>query len=272
MAAKVDAHLADGRPLGTHSKQCRSILVHLLAVAILVDSLNLVGLEDRRLVFHANLRLKLILSCKVELIVQLVVYANDGGNTHARLVAEQVDTVGILRQTQQLATLLHGREFLNGASQLGFLSRESHAGSLFLCQHPVNLRGHGHDFAHLLADAGQECAEVEVAPLRAHLYIANAGLVGGIAVEQAQAAIDRQVVSHLICCTELETIIILPALHIAIHVVAHYAIVGNGSAGQSVERAGKTVQIHKGGSYFTHLALERTQTAFKLTFAAAAGN
>ena len=124
-----------------------------------------------------------------------------------------------------------------------------HAGSLIL-------GNTGIDLTDTIADDSigilQVAAEVDVAVGCLHLDVADLGLVGGVAVEHTQTAIEREVGNNLAGSTDLHTIIILAALHVAVHVVA------------------LGTQRSKHGSNVAHHTLEGTQTVVKLAGTAAA--
>ena len=108
VATGIEANLANGTPLGTNGQLRGGIFIHLFLISELVDGLYLAGFENGRLVLHANLRLELILGGKVKMLVQLEIDAYDRRNAYARLVAQQVHTVGILGEAVHGTTLLHG--------------------------------------------------------------------------------------------------------------------------------------------------------------------
>ena len=87
MPATIDTDDFNGAPHSTDCQQGWHILVDILAIAELVDSRNLAGFVHRRFVLHANLCLELVLGGKVEMVVQFIVDADDGGYANTRLVA-----------------------------------------------------------------------------------------------------------------------------------------------------------------------------------------
>ena len=195
----------------THGQQGGSVLVDLLAIAELVDGRNLRGLVHRRLVLHAHRGLEVVFQGKVE-IANLVVDSQHGREAYARLVAQQVHALVVflqrvqaLQRALQLLLLCHqiGRGGCSGSLVLGYAG-------IHLGQTAIN---GGRGLLH-------EAAEVNISPSGVHHDVANLGLVGGIAIEDAHAAIERQVGIHLVGGTQLKSEVVLAALHVAIHVVA----------------------------------------------------
>ena len=87
--AHVHAYILYRCVLNTDCQLGRHILVHLLTIAELIDSGNLAGLVYCRLVLHTYLCLELIFGSEVKR-TYLIVQADNRGNAHTRLVAQQI--------------------------------------------------------------------------------------------------------------------------------------------------------------------------------------
>ena len=94
--------------------------------------------------------------------------------------------------------------------------RNVNASSLILCDGGI-------DQCEVVVDgrrsALQIVGEIDIAPFGLHLYVVQLGPIGRVAVEHTQTTINRQVRVDLIRCTDLYAVVVLTALHIAIHVV-----------------------------------------------------
>ena len=148
--------------------------------------------------------------------------------------------------------MLGSFELLLGGHQLGILWQGGGSGCLILSHTGVN-------FFEVALDGGgsrlEETAEVHVAVL-AHIDhdVADFGLIGGVAVEHAQSAVDGEVGVDFVGRAELESEVVLTALHVAVHVVALCA--------EGLELVGNVA----------HDALEGAESVGKLTAATASGH
>ena len=176
MAADVDAYLFDRTVHHTEGCHSRNVLVHLLAIAELVDGRNFAGLVDGRFVLHANLCSELILGSKIEL-TNFVVDTYDRSKTYTRLVTQQIDTVSIFIQLT---------EALLGFYQLGLcgnqVSRNGNSGILILLDTSIHLI---QIVVYRISRVLQEAAEVNIAVGCLHLDVAQLCLVGSIAIKHA---------------------------------------------------------------------------------------